>query len=268
VQTPNKPALIGALLASLALGACGSPASSNIPVPTAVPAGATAAPTAPTIPPRQPAATAAPAWAESIELGEESQAVVTGALEYARGQLNLTADDLLRVEVQGIEGDFARVVVIPALSLEMESATVFLKRDGGTWQGLTYGTAFAPEDLRELGVPEHLQVIDAGDMFDPAHDTVPAGDYLLGVTTDEALQAAGLAAREATGLPADAALSGEIVGIDGAFARVFVTPDSPEVDSTTVFLKRVDAKWEQVLTGSAFTPEDLSQLGIPETLWR
>lgn len=60
-------------------------------------------------------------------------------------------------EVEEVSGDYARALVTPRVEGSTDPAWVLLKREGGRWQGLVYGTAIGPEEFEELGIPATLR---------------------------------------------------------------------------------------------------------------
>jgi len=60
-------------------------------------------------------------------------------------------------EVEEVSGDYARARVTPQATGSADPAWVFLRRQGGRWQGLVYGTAIGPEEYAELGIPSTLR---------------------------------------------------------------------------------------------------------------
>lgn len=63
----------------------------------------------------------------------------------------------VRIDVQAIDGDFARVEVDP-VGDTAEPATAFLKRENGTWQVLTIGSAFDRDTYDQYKIPLSLRV--------------------------------------------------------------------------------------------------------------
>ncbi len=61
-------------------------------------------------------------------------------------------------EVEEVSGDYARALVTPKVEGSTDPAWVFLRRQGGKWQGLIYGTAIGPEEYQELGIPSSLHL--------------------------------------------------------------------------------------------------------------
>jgi len=55
-----------------------------------------------------------------------------------------------------IAGDYARFWTAPAASENLDTVTMFFKREGSAWSFLTAGSAFPEEGLRSLGVPQEL----------------------------------------------------------------------------------------------------------------
>ncbi|MBV9789789.1 MAG: hypothetical protein JOZ51_16505, partial [Chloroflexi bacterium] len=55
-----------------------------------------------------------------------------------------------------IVGDYARLWIVPGETENLDSITMFLKRENGVWSYLSAGSAFPEDHLRELGVPEEL----------------------------------------------------------------------------------------------------------------
>lgn len=83
----------------------------------------------------------------------EREAIERAAVRYVREETAITD---VRVEVQAAAEDWARVRVLP-LGGVTDPAVLFLRRTGGTWQGVAIGTAFTPEDLDQFGVPARVR---------------------------------------------------------------------------------------------------------------
>lgn len=79
----------------------------------------------------------------------DDQAIVAAAKKYVAANSEIAEVD---VKVEKVVGDYARVTVIPKAG-QTDPALVFLKRENGAWRGLTIGTAFTPEDYKELHIP-------------------------------------------------------------------------------------------------------------------
>lgn len=84
---------------------------------------------------------------------EDAEAIEAAAVTYVQenGGVPGTA------EVEEVSGDYARALVTPKVKGSTDPAWVLLKREGGRWQGLIYGTAIGPEEFEELGIPATLR---------------------------------------------------------------------------------------------------------------
>lgn len=59
--------------------------------------------------------------------------------------------------LEGLVGNYARGLFIPADLSDADPVTAFFRRNSaGTWEQLTAGTAFGPDLLSELGIPQEL----------------------------------------------------------------------------------------------------------------
>ena len=83
----------------------------------------------------------------------EEAAIIAGTKKYLAAQ-SYSAD--MKIKVEKVSGDYARVAVEPKKK-NMDGATVFLKREHGTWVGLSIGTGWDPADLDKLHIPKSLQ---------------------------------------------------------------------------------------------------------------
>lgn len=91
---------------------------------------------------------------ESLWANSDAKAVVAGALAHIQ---DLRGEGLNAfVTRPRIAGDMARLWVTPAAAENLDSVTMFLKREGGVWRYLSAGSAYPEDDLRELGVPQEL----------------------------------------------------------------------------------------------------------------
>ena len=91
--------------------------------------------------------------AGSLLAGGDDEAIIAGTRKYLAAE-GYTAP--VKIAVEKVEGDYARVLVTPRDG-QTDAATVFLKREKGTWRGLTLGTGWDPEDLAKLHIPKSLQ---------------------------------------------------------------------------------------------------------------
>ena len=63
----------------------------------------------------------------------------------------------MKVAVEKVEGDYARVAVTPKDPTKMDGAIAFLKRDHGAWKVLELGTGWDPADLEKSHIPKSLR---------------------------------------------------------------------------------------------------------------
>ena len=89
-----------------------------------------------------------------LAAGEE-EAVTVAAKKYVAAHSVVSG---FHVWIEKIDGDYARVKVAPNDASQTDAAWVFLKREKGVWHGLTIGTAFSPEDYKELHIPASVQL--------------------------------------------------------------------------------------------------------------
>lgn len=83
----------------------------------------------------------------------DTQAIIAATQAYVAETSDIAN---VTVDVEAVDGDFARAHVTPPDTNATDPAWVFLKRENGTWHGLTIGTAFAPDDYQQLGIPQDL----------------------------------------------------------------------------------------------------------------
>ena len=91
----------------------------------------------------------------SLVLANENDAVITAAQKYVAAHSAVSG---FNVSVEKIEGDYARVKVIPKHAGETDPGWVFLKHEKGIWRGLTIGTFFTTHDYAEFHIPPSLQL--------------------------------------------------------------------------------------------------------------
>jgi hypothetical protein len=84
---------------------------------------------------------------------DDSAAIIKAAKKYVTTESAVT-DAVITVEE--VSGDYARIKVESADN-STDPATAFLKRSKAKWKVLVLGTAFAPEDFEELGIPKEVQ---------------------------------------------------------------------------------------------------------------
>ena len=91
----------------------------------------------------------------SLAEPDAKAAIVTAAEKYVAANSAISG---IRISLEKVDGNYARAKVMPRNPDAADAAWVFLKKQGGSWTGLTLGTGFAPEDYRELGVPRSLWI--------------------------------------------------------------------------------------------------------------
>jgi hypothetical protein len=91
------------------------------------------------------------AFAES----DGKAAIAAAAEKYVAAN---SAIQKVQVTVEKVDGNYARAKAAPRGASVTDAAWVFLKKQNGSWTGLTLGTSFSPEDYRELGIPRSLWV--------------------------------------------------------------------------------------------------------------
>ncbi len=85
--------------------------------------------------------------------GSDDQAIIAGTKKYLAAE-SYPAD--MKVTVEKVAGDYARVAIAPKDPTKMDGAIAFLKRAHGEWKGLTIGTGWGPADLAKLHIPKSL----------------------------------------------------------------------------------------------------------------
>jgi hypothetical protein len=84
---------------------------------------------------------------------DDSAAIIKAAKKYVAAESAVT-DAVITVEE--VSGDYARIKVESADN-STDPATAFLKRSKAKWKVLVLGTAFAPGDFEELGIPAEVR---------------------------------------------------------------------------------------------------------------
>jgi hypothetical protein len=98
--------------------------------------------------------TAALAVTPTAFAGSDDQAIIAATKKYLAAQ-SYPAD--MKVTVEKVAGDYARVAVTPKDPTKMDGAIAFLKREHGIWKGLEIGTGWDPDDLAKLHIPKSLR---------------------------------------------------------------------------------------------------------------
>jgi hypothetical protein len=96
---------------------------------------------------------AALAFTPRAVAGSDDQAIIAGTKKYLASESYPAG---MKVTVEKVEGDYARVAITPKDLKKMDGAIAFLKREHGQWKGLTIGTGWDPADLDKLHIPKSL----------------------------------------------------------------------------------------------------------------
>ena len=91
----------------------------------------------------------------SLLAAGEEEAITIAAKKYVGAHSVVSG---FHVSTEKIDGGYARVKVTPNDASQTDAAWVFLKREKGVWRGLIIGTAFSPEDYKELHIPASVQL--------------------------------------------------------------------------------------------------------------
>lgn len=86
--------------------------------------------------------------------GSDDQAIIAGMKKYLAAESYPAG---MKITVEKVEGDYARVAITPKDPAKMDGAIAFLKRERGNWKGLTIGTGWDPADLDKLHIPKSLR---------------------------------------------------------------------------------------------------------------
>ena len=82
---------------------------------------------------------------------KEANLVEQAIKEYMRSKENVK----VRVSHVRVVGNFARATAT-SINVERDPVMVFMKKLGGRWTGVSYGTDFLPEDCQKLGLPSEI----------------------------------------------------------------------------------------------------------------
>lgn len=95
-----------------------------------------------------------PVIAPGVDIDQATAAAIgDAALAYVRSQ---TAIEDVEVAIEAAANDWARIRVLPRGSAT-DPATMYLRKQGGSWRGVAIGTAFTPPDLDDMGVPRGVR---------------------------------------------------------------------------------------------------------------
>ena len=170
----NTPAIVAVLLGLAVAVACTKreARSASVPEPTTTqrpPTPTAATPTAPT--PAQAAPTAEP----SADASAAQAAAPTPASNGRQPAANPPAErqrlikaatacltqpgpkgPTITIQVVAQKGDFAHLLAVPS-SRNHETMIVFMKKDGGVWKCVDFGTYIPCEELEKAGFPETVR---------------------------------------------------------------------------------------------------------------
>lgn len=64
----------------------------------------------------------------------------------------------VKIVVEEVDDDYARLGVAPVLPTT-DPATMYLRKDAttGSWEGITLGTGWSPDDFEALKIPESVR---------------------------------------------------------------------------------------------------------------
>jgi hypothetical protein len=91
--------------------------------------------------------------AASGQAADDTKAIIQAMTDYVKKEAAIN-DPLVTVEK--VADGYARVQV-KSKSGATDPATAFLKLEKGKWKVLTLGTAFGPDDYKDLKIPASLQ---------------------------------------------------------------------------------------------------------------
>jgi hypothetical protein len=86
---------------------------------------------------------------------DEQAAIIAATKSYVAANSAIME---IKITVEQVADDFARVKVEPEKANVADPAWVFLKKKDGKWTGLTLGSSFTTEDYQQLGIPNALRV--------------------------------------------------------------------------------------------------------------
>jgi hypothetical protein len=176
-----------------------------------------------------------------------AQSIIAATSDYVTAQPGLSSR--FEVEVNAVEGDYARVTVH---STEPQGGFGgYLKRESDAWKVLLIASGINPYDLYVLGVPlsvmpESVQAMEIEDI------AAEARAYVAGVMKVAADQ-----------------VQVDVQVVEAGYVRVSIVAPTGDgqMGGFGGYLKRDEGAWTVLIIGSAFNPDELEQLGVPESLW-
>jgi hypothetical protein len=92
--------------------------------------------------------------ANTVACHDQRELIAVAARQYVTQQSGISD---VEINVEKVDGDYARVSIKPRDPAKADPGWVFLKRENGTWRGLAIGTDFSSDDLKQRGIPISLQ---------------------------------------------------------------------------------------------------------------
>ena len=85
---------------------------------------------------------------------DQRKLIAVAARQYVTQQSGISD---VEINVEKVDGDYARVSIKPRDPAKADPGWVFLKHENGTWRGMAIGTDFSSDDLKQRGIPISLQ---------------------------------------------------------------------------------------------------------------
>ena len=92
--------------------------------------------------------------ANTVVAGDQKELIAVAARQYVTQQSGISD---IEINIEKVDGDYARVSIKPRDPAKADPGWVFLKRENGTWRGLAIGTDFSSDDLKQRGIPISLR---------------------------------------------------------------------------------------------------------------
>lgn len=239
------PIAVVALISALWLGACTTPAvpptaTAVPPTVEAMPGSATATPIRPTVPlPPTARPTATADTGQPVDTTATQQAVLDAIWAELKPRYPETA---LLVGITGFSGDYAAAQASPVGERPL---FVYVQSVAGAWQVIQATSIPSAGVLEELGVPEELTL---------ATDVTAVVDVAAAYVSDNF---GGI----------DAYLS--YPQLREGYARIEIVPAAGfDREPTIMFMQQDEEAWRHLADGTAFTEEEMDELGIPADLWQ
>jgi hypothetical protein len=89
-----------------------------------------------------------------VVAGDQKELIAVATRQYVTQQSGISD---IEINIEKVDGDYARVSIKPRDPAKADPGWVFLKRENGTWRGLAIGTDFSSDDLKQRGIPISLR---------------------------------------------------------------------------------------------------------------